>query len=342
MAIYSFGSNGNYQLGIGTDEDVSSGTPVLMDERVRAISSGGNHTLFITESGELWGVGLNNSGQLGIDEPLKNITAPRRINTDGNKLGLVCAGWEYSLAVTDDGKTVYACGAGPKGELGLGSNTINTKSPVVIENFPPEGKTVVSIQAGMSHVLALLNDGSVYGWGAGRKGQLGEPIEKMVFRPRKIFDSSSQISHIGCGRDFSVFASSPGKNTITVLGDDRVGIKSQKPEPHNGGIIKDIGCGWSNAHVLYTDGTVQSWGNNSHGQHVPLDEVKKIQRFAVGTEHVIAIDEDNKMIAWGWGEHGNCGEKHVDGSATLILHDGTNVGLIHSGYANSWYGINRD
>lgn len=334
MAVFSFGSNGNYQLGVGHDEDLDVPERVLIDEQIKNICSGGNHTVFISESGELYGTGLNSNGQLGFLGSEKHITTPTKFDEDTERFKLVGAGWEYTIAVTDDGKRLYACGAGPKGELGLGQGVTQTKEPKLIPNFPPEDRTVAALSTGMSHVIALLDDGSAYGWGAGRKGQLGEPIEKMIWSPRKINCDITKIVYIGCGRDFSVLGSQP-EGTIVVLGDDRFGIRTNKPTDIQRS-IKYLNCGWSHAQVLYADGTVTSWGNNNHGQKAP-ENLRPIQIMAVGTEHVLAIDNSNRLVAWGWGEHGNCGHEHVDGSVTTILNDASSVEFIHSGYANSWY-----
>jgi protein ATS1 len=334
MAVFSFGSNGNYQLGVGHDEDIDVPERVLIDEQVKSICSGGNHTVFISNSGQLYGTGLNSSGQLGFLGDEKHIATPTKHGDDKESFGLVGAGWEYTIAVTEDGKQLYSCGAGPKGELGLGQGVTQTREPKLIPNFPPEDRTVISLSTGMSHVIALLDDGSAYGWGAARKGQLGESAEKMVWSPRKVICDITNISHIGCGRDFSVLGSL-SENTVIVLGDDRFGIRSNRPTD-NQRSIKDLNCGWSHAQLLYSDGTVSSWGNNNHGQKAPKD-LRPIKQMAVGTEHVLAIDNSNKLIAWGWGEHGNCGHNHVDGSITTILNDASSVKFIHSGYANSWY-----
>ncbi|KAA8901887.1 hypothetical protein TRICI_005965 [Trichomonascus ciferrii] len=334
MAVFSFGSNGNYQLGVGHDEDLDIPERVLIDEHVRYICSGGNHTVFISNSGQLYGTGLNSNGQLSFLGDDKHITVPTKLDDDKERFGIVGAGWEYTIAVTEDGKRLYSCGAGPKGELGLGLGVTQTSEPKIIPDFPPSGRTVVSLSTGMSHVIALLDDGSAYGWGAARKGQLGEPVEKMIWTPRKINSDIPHISFIGCGRDFSVLGSRT-ENTVVVLGDDRFGIRSNKPIVDQRE-IKDLNCGWSHAQLLYSDGTVASWGNNIHGQKAP-EGLAPIKQMAVGTEHVLAIDDSNKLVAWGWGEHGNCGHNHTDGSITNILNEASSVKFIHSGYANSWY-----
>src|SRR5256885_16456842 len=62
-----------------------------------------------------------------------------------------------------------AWGYNAYGELGNGSTTKSTV-PVAVSGL---GSGVRSVSAGISHALALLNDGTVKAWGANEDGQLG-------------------------------------------------------------------------------------------------------------------------------------------------------------------------
>ena len=68
-----------------------------------------------------------------------------------------------------------------------------------------------------------------------------------------------------------------------------------------------IVASWGNLYVLKDDGILKSWGRNDHGQLKPQD-LPLVKAVFAGSEHVLAQDAaDDKIFAWGWGEHGNCG-----------------------------------
>src|SRR5256714_14535468 len=87
--------------------------------------------------------------------------------------GLVCA---IAALGVGAGGPALASAAGTRawgynayGELGNGSTTKSTV-PVAVSGL---GSGVRSVSAGISHALALLNDGTVRAWGANEDGQLG-------------------------------------------------------------------------------------------------------------------------------------------------------------------------
>ncbi|KAI5286873.1 hypothetical protein KEM54_006439 [Ascosphaera aggregata] len=84
---------------------------------------------------------------------------------------------------------IYAYGIGSKGELGLGRDVVKADDyPRRIPDFPPAGLHVVDMDACIGHVAVVLSDGSLYGWGASRKGQLGvcHVLPKIVCQPSKV------------------------------------------------------------------------------------------------------------------------------------------------------------
>ena len=52
---------------------------MLLPEAVTAVAAGSRHTLFLAESGDVWSVGSNSHGQLGLGNHLSHSPAPRRI-----------------------------------------------------------------------------------------------------------------------------------------------------------------------------------------------------------------------------------------------------------------------
>lgn len=73
----------------------------------------------------------------------------------GNDYVAIAAGWEYSLALRQDGSIVC-----------WGNNQYGQATP-------PPGNDYIAITAGGEHCLALKQDSSIVGWGAGTE-DLGE------------------------------------------------------------------------------------------------------------------------------------------------------------------------
>ncbi|KAF3389140.1 hypothetical protein F1880_003345 [Penicillium rolfsii] len=394
MKLFAFGSNGSGQLALGHTEDVSIPTPCLLDEPLATddaivhITAGGNHTFLLTERGCVYAAGCNTDGRCGFDtSDSENLLSFRRVVLTDAETGshidtfkCVSATWEGSILVTSVQKTddtgvnedkVLVMGSSPKGELGL--QLQSTSAPVEsvvppgssIPAFPPQDTNITALASGMGHTLAVLSNGEVYGWGASRKGQLGETLkdQKTVWVPAKVEGISFAAQSAVCGREFSVICGDREKGEFVVLGDKAnrwgvldvpalLGMRSNE----NGGILgfSSIGASW---HGIYIHGAPQNstaepdlapliaWGRNDRGQ-LPPDNLPPPVKVAVGSEHVLALMRDGSVAAFGWGEHGNCGPDtdergNVAGRYSLIpldtvLAGGAKVIGLGAGCATSW------
>jgi len=138
------------------------------------ISAGYYHNLLLASDGTVWGWGACADGQLDAVAPATcsgTFTLPQRLNISG--ASAVSAGNSFSVIVKADG-TVSTCGANSDGQLGHGGGGLG--SPLA----PVTGLTEVeTVSAGGSHTLALkkptalANPSTVWAWGNGMSGQLG-------------------------------------------------------------------------------------------------------------------------------------------------------------------------
>ncbi|PKS13239.1 hypothetical protein jhhlp_000010 [Lomentospora prolificans] len=358
-AIFVIGSNGSGQLGIGHQEDVSVPKQAILhpepeSSAITKIAAGGNHTLILFKSGELYWSGDASTGACGLTSDInleQKVFRLARLTSDPSALRQtsivsVAATWEASFILTrdTDGKTaVYAFGSGPKGELGLGdlpAEILRTPSATLIPNFPPAGTQVKDLASSVGHVIALLDNGDVYGWGNGRKGQLGEPCG-FVKAPRKVDGLSFPVSKAVCGREFTCLVGEPDTGEILVLGSDKWEVRSKAPASVRG--WRDVGAGWGNINVLFDSGILLNWGRNDHGQLVPPN-LPKVSKLAVGSEHVVCLSEKGEVLTWGWGEHGNCGpsaEIDIKGkwnviASTKFIPKEVHITGVGAGCATSW------
>ncbi|KAK9469016.1 regulator of chromosome condensation 1/beta-lactamase-inhibitor protein II [Lipomyces arxii] len=351
LSLYSFGSNGRCQLSLPIPDDVSVPTliPVSfeLDQNNQNISlrSNGNHTLLLV-SGKLYACGQNTFGECFF-QPSSNVTTFREVQLP-SAVNLVAAGWQFSVIVMSDSR-VYVSGEGLRGELGLGQG-VKTTTLATIENFPPAGTSIKQIAAGLAHVVVLLDNGELWGWGYCRKGQLGaeNSAAKSMWTPVKISISDDYVPvTICCGREFTAVIDLNGKVLVLYSGKDVLGFVKSMPDSVPS--WSDFQCGWSTLHIRDDSGKIISWGNNSHCQHVPAN-VPEFSIMSCGSEHTIGLDRKGTVYAWGWGEHGNCGNL-VDRAAgdvnfnyanavldTSELRSGDRVIFLGSGCATSWIG----
>lgn len=270
----------------------------------------------------------------------------------------VCATWSTTCFVAtipstdkggDEKSIVISLGTGDKGELGLGTG-LRTTSPgkntveneiidvddYVLADFPPSNTRVHAISGGMNHVVAVLSNGDVYGWGASRKGQLGNDSDivqaKAVWAPVKIDVTgfSAVPSSTSCGREFTFIGGykkgEKGKYMYTILGtDDKWNIISAAPsletlqKSSQSENRYEVSTSWHGIYLHDTrEGSVIAWGRNDRGQlgvqdpsspsRESLIRWESVARFMAGSEHAVALLSDNKtVVSCGWGEHGNCG-----------------------------------
>ena len=353
--VYAIGSNGSGQLGIGHKEDVSVPKQVLFNneniDSVTQVKAGGNHTLLLS-SGGLYCSGDPSSGACGpisdsgcVEAQFYKVCLSSEDSTVNSPVVLCAASWEASIIVQKDedghATKISSFGIGNKGELGQGELLFRSSKAQLIRAFPPKGLHVVDIAASVGHVVAVMSNGDAYGWGSGRKGQLGQP-EGIIHIPRKITGLDFKVARAVCGREFTYLISDPETGKNAVIGSDKWSVRSSAPA----GVIgwKDIGASWGSIFVLDKEGNVTSWGRDDHGQLTPPG-LPTLSQIAIGSEHALGLTTDGNVLAWGWGEHGNCGPSTTNGdvkgrwnviASSQYLPPGGKISAIGAGCATGW------
>lgn len=321
--LWAFGSNGSGQLGIGHQEDVSlpqecKGEIPLPSSGIRQLAAGGNHTVAIFNDGTFASTGDNADGR-GIVPNTKHIHTTwqqqqqQQEGLAGEKqedfVRHVAATWS-ATTVCDAEANLRVAGTGSSGELGKGSDISVAEVATPMNNFLLPGDSIVKIASGMGHVVVVSESGEAWGWGKGRKGQLGGPAEN-VQRPRKIEDVPFKVVNAVCGKDFTCLFGDASSGEFLILGlagSDRFGVKKNAPDSVRG--WKQVAASWGSIYVLMESGELRSWGRNDHGQLSPPG-LPLLSAVAAGSEHCLGLTQDGRVLAWGWGEHGNCG-MHID------------------------------
>ncbi|KAB8073841.1 regulator of chromosome condensation 1/beta-lactamase-inhibitor protein II [Aspergillus leporis] len=369
MPLYAFGSNGSGQLGIGHVDDVSIPTRCLFEgpepeplsnqslilkpaheqspNGVLRIAAGGNHTLLLLPDGTVYAAGCNEDGRCGVSPGDPLLKFRRVVIHDPESECLyatfkdVSASWEGTFLVERQGERLFVLGSGAKGELGLGEGYVRALGPRCVTGFR---QRIVSVASGMGHTVVVLENGDVYGWGGARKGQLGEDAKgrKIVWTPVRVEGVPFRATGAACGREFTVVTGDRSRGEFVVLGSqgDRWGILSGPPLVTGYG---GIAASWHGVYVHRGEGFVVAWGRNDRGQLPPAD-LPVVRELAVGSEHVLALVDGGKVVAFGWGEHGNCGpvaDKRGDVKGRYIEipvpgEEGSEVVGVGAGCATSW------
>ncbi|KAI5957166.1 ATS1 [Candida jiufengensis] len=312
--ILSCGSNGQYQLGQGNDEDQFTlrTCEFLQDKEISTtiyskplkISCGGNHTLILLEDGDVYSCGNNEYKQICQEDKVQSIF--KKIEFEKKIRNISCC-WDSSFLVTEYNE-VYSCGQGLKGELGLGLQTTSEPELKLVKKFD---HNVIDIKCGMNHVIVKLDNAQLYGWGNCRKGQLGETSKKLIKRGSIWEPVLLQMQPVAVedflevGREFTIITSNGQPYVYGKFSDD--GLQNQMKDMKDIGQIKTM---WASIHFKeVSSNSIKSFGVDSHGQlfkyNIPESDSKGF-KFEVGSEHGL-LQQNNKLYAWGWGEHGNCG-----------------------------------
>ncbi|KAM9735317.1 putative E3 ubiquitin-protein ligase HERC1 isoform 5-T6 [Menidia menidia] len=224
------------------------------------------HSAAVTNDGELYTWGEGDFGRLGhSDSQSRNVPT---LVKDISGVGQVACGSSHTIAVAQDGRTVWSFGGGDNGKLGHG-DTNRVYRPKVIEAL--HGFIIRKVCAGSQSSLALTSAGQVFAWGCGSCLGCGSS-ETTSLRPRFIEDLSiTKVIDISCGDSHCLALSHEnevyawGNNTMGQCGQGHTSTPVTKPKK-----------------VLGLEGV-------------------SIQQITAGTSHSLAwtaVPTDRQLVAW--------------------------------------------
>jgi alpha-tubulin suppressor-like RCC1 family protein len=304
-----------------------------------------------------FGSGYNAYGQLGIGTKTSQLSPVATNGLGTHSIEKVAAGAIHTLAYTKTG-TLVAWGDNFMAQLGDG--TVDERLLPVPVRDPPSG-TVVKLGAGSYHSMVLLEDGSLWGWGANNLSQLGIGWAAEQAMPVRVKGLASRhIVDFVLGGDHCLALDSEGvlwawgHNSDGQLGD---GTTLDRDMPGrvmgmDGRNIIALAAGYASSAVVLSDGSVFAWGDNAKGQlgdgtttdrklPVSINALagKKIQALSLGGcglggGHSLALSSDGGLWAWGDNAYGQLGIGSTTASTSPIavtLPTGTKVRKIASG-----------
>ena len=190
--------------------------------------------------------------------------------------------------------------------------TINTKTKMVA--------------TGLTHSLALDEEGNLWGWGKNSYGQLGDGTTEDKRSPIKI-KAKAKFKQIAVGSAYSFAIDEEGNllawgyNGYGQLGDGTTTDKTSPVQIMKGTKFTQISVG-GDAYSLAIDeeGNLWGWGKNFYGQlgdgtienktsSIKIKPETKFKQIATGDGHSLAIDEEGNLWAWGYNCHGQLGDE---------------------------------
>jgi E3 ubiquitin-protein ligase HERC4 len=169
-------------------------------------SCGNNFALFLSSSYEVFSMGSNAHGCLGVGSPDTVVTKLVKIPcTDSDtpfvEIMDISAGACHCMALST-GYRLYTWGNGNSGRLGHNSS-ISEAKPKMVRAF--EDIKIIFISAGYSCSAAISSQNELYTWGNGSHGKLGHGFTDDEISPRLVSDfKETKIIYISCGFDHSL------------------------------------------------------------------------------------------------------------------------------------------
>lgn len=191
-------------------------TPRLGRSRVKVqkVICGSYHTLVFAECEAIpnkiavFGMGLNNFGQLGLGDHEDRINAELLDPAYWNQAIPIDAGAgeHHTILLASNGQ-IFSFGRADSGQLGIaipdGARACNI--PMAITTMPGPA---TMISAGSNHNLAVTADDQLYSWGYGEMHQLGHGPDEIERFPKKVSTPFlGKIMQVSAGGQHSVLLS---------------------------------------------------------------------------------------------------------------------------------------
>jgi alpha-tubulin suppressor-like RCC1 family protein len=178
--------------GVKTQDEQDEQESALMTTvgTVTAIAAGRGHSVALKDDGTVYTWGRNDYGQVG-DGTTTNRFTPYQVTEIGDAVA-IAAGKDFTLVLKRD-STVWGWGRNDDGQLGDGTTT-NHSTPAQVMG----GQTgVIAIYAGQYHSFARKSDGTVWGWGYNKFGQLGDGTTTNQLTPVQLTGLADMVAFAG-------------------------------------------------------------------------------------------------------------------------------------------------
>ena len=347
--LWTWGTGTNGRLGNASTTDRS--TPVTTfagGTNWKQVSVGNAFVLAIKTDGTLWAWGTGGAGRLGNGATTGNISTPVTTFAGGTDWKQVSSGTNHTAAVKTDG-TLWVWGNGSVGQLGI-NDTINISTPVTTFAGGTDWKQVSS---GTNHTAAVKTDGTLWTWGTGTNGRLGNASTTDRSTPVTTFAGGTNWKQVSVGNAFVLAIKTDG--TLWTWGAGSFGrlgngattgtISTPVTTFAGGNNWKQVSALSNTAAAIKTDGTLWTWGNGANAELGNNDTTNRStpvttfsggtnwKQVSTGTNHTAAVKTDGTLWTWGNGSVGQLGINDTINRSTPVttFAGGTNWKQVSTG-----------
>jgi alpha-tubulin suppressor-like RCC1 family protein len=299
------------------------------------------------KSAGLWLWGRNLYGGLGENtQTTKN--SPVQTISGGANWKQIETGNYHTVAIKTDG-TLWTWGYNQYGQLG--DNTTTHKSSPV--QTIVGGTNWKQVSSKSQTVAAIKTDGTLWLWGLGIVGQMGQNGSNSASSPVQTVSAGTNWKQVSVGgqvvsaikNDGSLWLW--GNNNYGQLGNNNSGggVGSPVQTISGGTNWKLVNCSSYISAAIKTDGTLWLWGRNQYGQlgtNTLSNKSSPVQTIASGTNwkqvscadyNMSAIKTDGTLWLWGKNQYGQLGTNNTTyySSPVQTVAGGTNWKLTSSG-----------
>jgi hypothetical protein len=276
----------------------------------------------IKTDGTLWLWGEGSSGQLGNNATTSRSSPVQTISTGTNWKQVSGAG-SHTASIKTDG-TLWLWGDGANGRLGNNATT-NRSSPVQTISTGADWKQVAC--GGGGHTACIKTNGTLWMWGVGGSGQLGDNTAVGKSSPVQTISATTDWKQVSCGSSHTACIKTDGTlwlwglNTNGQLGDNTATSRSSPVQTIGAATNwKQVSCGEFHTSAIKTDGTLWLWGFNDYGQlgdNTITNKSSPVQTVSTGANwkqacggarFSAAIKTDGTLWTWGSGFQGRLGD----------------------------------
>lgn len=253
----------------------------------------------------------------------------------------------FRRATTTAGSYLYTWGTNANNQIGnyTVATTVDRSSPVQITNRQFSTVSLNNLRGG----LAVKTDGTLWAWGSGTSGTLGDGTTVTKSYPVQIGAYNGWAQVAGGINSFGVLTNGDlyawGLNTTGALGD---GTTVNKSSPvMMGSNVRYVARSAGNFNACITnDNSLYTWGVNNLGQLGDGTSVNKStptligaltnwSKVVCGMSHMVAIKTDGTAWAWGSGANYRTGQGTSTNRSSPVqigtLTNWTDVGATYGG-----------
>ena len=285
--------------------------------------------------GTLWVWGVNQNGHLGQNDVVNRSSPVQIPGTTWSDMVSMGNGNIYATAAVKTDGTLWTWGTNFRGTLGQNqapASLSHVSSPVQVPGTT-WNTAADTMGAGVNRIQAIKTDGTLWYWGYGGYGSMGNNITSTAYysSPTQL-PGTSTWSNIAVGAYFTMLTRTD--NTLWGMGYGGYGNLGPANTSSNNQVSSPIqipGTTWATGEgklcaaanavaAIKTDGTLWTWGINYSGQlghnNVnPVNYSSPVQlpgtnwdQVAMENYNTIARKTDGTLWAWGYNGYGQIGE----------------------------------